>query len=111
MHRNSFLPAHIILQVFRKFAEQWRHCSANSGECDLIRRAANSLILLCNALAVYEDGPEVWSLLLFIGFLVIDCIVISCFVQVVVVASVDRPAVFFYGNLYFINVTNVSSFK
>ena len=26
---------------------------------------------ILNALAVYEDAPEVWSLLLFIGFLVI----------------------------------------
>ena len=42
-----------------------------------------------NALAVYEDAPEVWSLLGFIGFLVIGCVITtcSCFVWVMIVTT------------------------
>ena len=43
-HRNSFLPALRIPQVFCKFAEQLCHCSANTDSGSLIRRAALRIV-------------------------------------------------------------------
>ena len=37
-------------------------------------------------MAVYEDASEVLSLLLFIGFLIVGCVVTNCFIGVMIVA-------------------------
>ena len=53
-----------------------------SGLCRSFSKYCDVCSFILNALAVYEDAPEVWSLLLFIGVLVIGCVIttFSCFI-------------------------------